>query len=387
MSGWALPALLGAYVLYATIDWEVPQPGGIRFGPLWLAATVAVAGGWAISRRRVSPVTLLAIGSVVAMVLTDITSIVGQNLRDLHLYVRAGEHFLRGDAVYLDRLFTARPADLSTYPFLYPPLTLPLFAVLAQLPGLLVDGVWLVLSIGAAIAILRIFGVRGGWIIVFLVWPPFFQGIDVGNVAVFAGLLFALAPRWGAGLVIAAIFKLYSGIAGLWLIRERRIAELLAGVAIVVGLALATLPLTGLDRWREWLAGLDWFRASQPLLPGSLYGLGLARYVPFVLFVGVAVIVVLAALRSRGLVGLERLGVATIVASPSLYAHGLIVAVPALLRLDLPWLWLALGITSVAPGIGWWAAIAVIVASWFVPVLLRPDQESLTWPSYRPYGT
>jgi hypothetical protein len=169
--------------------------------------------------------------------------------------------------------------------------------------------------------------------------------------------------------------------------RERRIPELLAGVAIVVGLALATLPLTGLDRWREWLAGLDWFRASQPLLPGSLYGLGLARYVPFVVFVGVAVVVVLAALRSRGLVGLERLGVATIVASPSLYAHGLIVAVPALLRLDLPWLWLVLGITSVAPGIGWWAAIALIVASWFVPALQRPDEESLTWPAYRRYGS
>jgi hypothetical protein len=376
---WALSLILVAYILNATVDWEVPQPGGIRFGPLWLAVTILAVIGWLVSRRGLTPVTIMAISSVVGMVLTDITSIVGQNLRDLHLYVRAGDHFLNGQQVYLDRLFTVRPADLSNYPFLYPPMTLPFFAVLARLPALLVDAGWIALSIAACVATLRIFGVRGPLILVFLVWPPFFQGIQVGNVVVFAGLLFAIAPRWGAGLVAAAIFKLYSGIAAVWLVRQGRLRELLAGIAIVIGLAIVTLPLTGVDRWREWLIGLDWYRASQPFLPGSLYGIGLARFLPFVIFVGIAVAIVVFALRSRDLEGLGRLGIATIVASPSLYAHGLLVMVPALLRLDAPWLWLALGITSVAPGIGWWAGIVLIVVSWFVGPMRRADAEIPTW--------
>jgi hypothetical protein len=376
---WALPVVLGAYVLNATVDWEVPQPGGIRFGPLWLAVSILACIGWLVSGRRLMPVTALAFGSVAGMVLTDITSIVSQNLRDLHLYMHAGDHFLTGQQVYLDRLFTVRPTDLSNYPFLYPPMTLPFFAVLARLPGLLVDAGWLALSVAVAVITLRVFGVRGPLIAAFLVWPPFFQGIQVGNVVIFAAFLFAIAPRWGAGLVIAAIFKLYSGIAALWLIRQGRLREFLIGVAIVVGLALVTLPLTGVDRWREWLIGLDWFRASQPYLPGSLYGIGLARFLPFVVFVGIAAAIVAFALRSRGTLGLGRLGVATIVASPSLYAHGLIVAVPALLRLDPRWMWLALGITSVAPGIGWWAGIALVVASWFVPPMRQPETEVPTW--------
>jgi Glycosyltransferase family 87 len=376
---WALPLVLGAYILNATVDWEVPQPGGVRFGPLWLAVTILAGLAWLVSGRRMTPVAIMALSSVSGMVLTDITSIVGQNLRDLHLYVHAGDHFITGQHVYLDRLFTVRPADLSNYPFLYPPMTLPVFAVLARLPALVVDAGWLALSIAASVATLRIFGVRGPLLVVFLVWPPFFQGIQVGNVVVFAGLLFAIAPRWGAGLVVAAIFKLYSGIAALWLVRQGRLRELLLGVAIILGLALVTLPLTGIDRWREWLVGLDWFRASQPYLPGSLYGIGLARFLPFVVFVVIAAAVVGIALRSRGLESLRRLGVATIVASPSLYAHGLIVMVPALLRLNATWLWLALGITSVAPGIGWWAGIVLIVASWLVPPMRRPEAETPIW--------
>jgi hypothetical protein len=376
---WVLVVLLGIYILNATVDWEVPQPGGIRFGPLWLGATIVAVLAWLASGRPTTPVALMAMGSVVGMVLTDVTSVWSQNLRDLHLYVRAGDHFLRGQQIYLDWLFTIRPADLSNYPFLYPPLTLPFFAVLARLPTVLVDPAWVAVSVAAAVATLRAIGVRGALILVFLVWPPVFQGIQVGNVVIFAGLLFAIAPRWGAGLVIAAIFKLYSGLAALWLIREGRIRQLLAGIGIVLGLAVVTLPLTGLDRWREWLAGLDWYRASQPFLPGSLYGIGLARWLPFIVSAGIAGIVVIIALRSRGTEALARLGVATIVASPSLYAHGLIVAVPAMLRLREPWLWLVLGITSVAPGIGWWAGIALIVVGWFVTPMQRPDPEVPAW--------
>jgi hypothetical protein len=371
LGGWALAVILAGYIFNATIDWEVPQPGGIRFGPLWLAVTIVAGIGWIATGRKLSAIAAMALGSIVAMILTDITFIVGQNLRDLHLYLHAGQHFLDGDRVYLDRPFTVRPVDLSNFPFLYPPLTLPFFAILSLFPQLVVDVVWVAASLTAAVFLLRLVGVRGWWALVFLVWPPLFQGIEVGNVSVFGGLLFALAPWLGAGLVFATVFKLYSGLAALWLVRERRVADLVIGIAVVVGAGLVTLPLTGVDRWREWLTGLDWYRASQPMLPGSLYGFGLARYLPLVPLIAVAAIVAFVALRARDREGLARLGLATVVASPSLYAHGLIVGIPALLLLRPRWMWLALGIMSVAPGIGWWAGIGLVVIAWVAPVLRR----------------
>jgi hypothetical protein len=369
--GWLLATVLAAYIWYATIDWDVPSPGWVPFGPLWAAVTIGFIAVWRVAGRSLTPVAAMALGSIAAMTLTDVAYSASQNLRDLHIYVTAGSHFLDGQGVYLSQLLTQRPADLSTYPFLYPPLTLPFFAVLAMLPRIVVDLGWVVTSVAAATATLWLFGVRRYWTLVLLLWPPIFQGIQVGNVAVLAGLLFAVGPWFGAGLVIAAIFKLYSGLAALWLLRERRWLQLVAGAGLVLGAALVALPLTGLDRWREWLAGLDWYRASQPLLPASLYGFGLARFVPFVAFVAIAGGVTVAALRLRGRDGLVGLGLATNVASPSLYAHGLIVGLPAILRLGSPWVWIVIGITSVAPGLGWWVGIGLTVLAWFVPWLRR----------------
>ncbi|HEY0443206.1 MAG TPA: glycosyltransferase 87 family protein, partial [Candidatus Limnocylindrales bacterium] len=316
---------VAAYILFATIDWNVPYPGALPFGPLWAGATVAIVGLWIATRHRASALHLVAMGAVAAMALTDVSYLATQGLRDLHLYLRAGQHFLDGSPVYLDRLFTQRPADLADYPFLYPPLTLPFFAALARLPTVVVDVGWFAASLAAAVATLRLFGLAWRWALLFLVWPPFFQGLQVGNVAVPLGLVFALAPWFGAGLVIAAVFKVYSGIAALWLVRERRLAQLAIGVAIVVVAGVVTLPFVGPQRWAEWWAGLGWFRDSQPLLADYLYGFGLPRYLPTFLALAIAGVVAVLAVRARGRDGLARLGLATAVASPSLYAHGLIV--------------------------------------------------------------
>ncbi|HKG56596.1 MAG TPA: glycosyltransferase 87 family protein, partial [Candidatus Limnocylindrales bacterium] len=317
----------------------MPYPGAVPFGPLWAGATAALVTMWLASRRRLGAVVAIALGAVAAMALTDVSYLATQGLRDLHLYVRAGEHFLDGRPVYIDSLFTQRPADLADYPFLYPPLTVPLFAALARLPAPLVDAGWLVGSIAAAVATLRLFGVPWRWAALFLLWPPFFQGLQVGNVAVPLGLLFAAAPWIGGGLVVAAVFKVYSGIAALWLLRERRFAALVVGAAIVVAAALLTLPLVGTTMWADWWRALDLFRQSQPLLADYLYGFGLPRYVPAPLALAVAAAVAVAALRTGGRTGLARLGLATAIASPSLYAHGLIVALPAFLALSPLWLW------------------------------------------------
>jgi hypothetical protein len=250
-------------------------------------------------------------------------------------------------------------------------MTLPVFAAMSRLPALAVDAAWVAASIAAALATLRLFGVPWRWAVLLLAWPPFFQGIQVGNVAVLLALLFAIAPWVGGGLIVAAVFKIYSGLAALWLVRERRLMALAAGIGIIAGTAIITLPLVGPERWRAWLDGLEWFRASQPLLADYLYGFGLPRYIPFVAAVAIAGAVTIAAVRMRGPDGLARLGLATVVASPSLYAHGLIVGLPAFLALRARWLWTVLAITSVAPGIAWWAAIGLGVAAWWLPALRR----------------
>jgi hypothetical protein len=147
------------------------------------------------------------------------------------------------------------------------------------------------------------------------------------------------------------------------------------GHGLLAVLTALTMPLTGVGAWSDWLDGLATYRASQAAVPG-LYGFGLMRYVPEAVFVAVAVAVVLAALRVRGKESLARFGVATAVAGPSLFGHGLLVAVPALLSMRAAWLWLAIGLLSVPDGPQWWLAIAVVAASWAVPAMRRDAAEA-----------
>ncbi|HYU51204.1 MAG TPA: glycosyltransferase family 87 protein [Candidatus Limnocylindria bacterium] len=374
-AAWLLPAGLAAYILYATRDWHVPAEGGVAFGPLWAILVVAGLAGWWWRVGRPSAVAVMAVSAAVGMVLTDVTSFWSQGLRDWHLYLKAGMHFLEGGPVYIHALFTMRPDDLTNYPFLYPPLTLPGFALLSLPPRPVVDAAWLALSAGAAVWALRRFGVGWAWVALFLVWPPFEQGLYVGNVAIPLFALFVAAPVFGAGLILSALFKLYSGIASLWLPLERRWRDIAIGVGLVAGWFMLTLPIVGLDRWSEWLTSLGLYRESQPLLPGSLVGLAPARVLPQWLAVAIGVgVLVLALPGPGGRERLWRLGVATIATSPSLYSHGYVVAVPAILRLRAAALWLVMGITSVEPGVQWFYALGLIVASWYVPALRRESE-------------
>ena len=371
-----LALLFCAFLLITTRWWEVPQPGGLRFVVLWL---VGVAGGLAAVRWRTGRVgwlALLAVGVVVGSVLTDLTQLPGQALRDWHLYLKAADRWTSGQPVYLTAPVTAIPVDRTNYPFLYPPLTLPLFAAAAALPGPLADGLWLALSGGAMLVALRLIGVRRAWWLPLLAWSPIFQGLYVGNVAVPASVLFAAAPWWGVGLIAGGVFKLYSGMASVWLLRERRFVAFGLGLALVAGLALVTLPITGLDLWFRWLDGLGWYRESQTLLPGSLYGLGLPRYLPEAAAWAIAGVAVLGALAARRRAGLSRFGLATVVASPSLFAHGFIVALPSFLELRPAWAWLAIGLTSIVPGPTFWIAVGLAASAWLASPLRRRADDA-----------
>ena len=368
---WLLPVGLGAYVLGTTWTWEFPDWHGIPFPPIFLGLVVTALLVWRWRVGAISPIAAAAIVALSAMAMTDVASVFTQGLRDLELYLKAGGRWLVGLPVYDQFPIVRAPADLSNYPFLYPPMTLPLFAALDVLPFPVAAGAWLAGSVAALIAGLRRVGLEWRWCLLLLAWPPVLQGLWVGNVAVPLFLFFAIAPWRPSALGVGPIFKVYSGIAGLWLLRRehwRSLAIVVLGVAAVV---VVTLPLVGVTAWADWVAGLSAYQVSQRLVP-NLYGLGLARYVPWIVFVLVAGVVLVLALRTRDSRDqLARLGVATVTGSPSLFSHGFLVTLPAMFRLDTPWLWLALGITSCAPGLAWFVVIGLLVASWYAPALRK----------------
>lgn len=380
---WLLPIGLAAYVPWATWGWNFPDEHGIPFNWVWSGVAAATLLVWLIVCRRrraaLDPIVAAAIVAVTAMLVNDATLFWSQGLRDFELYVKAGERWLTGAPVYLGTPLAILPADPSNYPFLYPPVTLPLFGTLAQIPFPVAAALWLGASVAALLAALRWVGLSWRWILVVVAWPPIAQGLFVGNVAIPMFALFAAAPWRPALLAIPPLFKPYSAIASLWLLRREQWRSALVGGLVFLAGCLATLPLVGVQLWVDWVGGLQAYQVSQELLPNNLYGYGLARYLPFLVFLALATAVTVLALRARGRrEQLARLGVATVTGSPSLFAHGYLVALPAMLRLDTPWFWLALGITACAHGPAWFGAIAVIVWSWLDPRLRKkPELDPL----------
>jgi hypothetical protein len=362
---------LSAYFLWFTRDWVLLVADRWSVPAVWL---FGVATGLAFVRWRLGRLPALAFVAVTAVAtaaVIDVTLVATEALRDWHLYLRAAERWLTDRPVYLDHLLTSIPADPKDYPFLYPPMTLPLFAGFALLPGPVADALLVGGSIVASCGAFRLFGLAPRWWAVFIAWTPIFLGIYVGNVIVPILLLFAIGPYVGGALVVEAVFKVYAGVPALWLVRQRRLAELAAGAGFLAAWALVTLPVTGLGLWREWMTGLLWVQRSQPLLPELLSYLGLARFLPQGLAWGLAALAVVAAARVAGRASLARFGVATVVASPSLYLHGGTWALPALLMLRPALAWFAFGLMSFVPATPFWAAIGLMVASWAVPVLAR----------------
>ena len=367
-----MPLGLAIYVLTMTWSWNFPNEDGIPFNWVWFGLVGTAAVLWRVRRGSLDPIAVAAIVALSAMVLTDVTVFWSQALRDIELYTKAGDRWLVGARVYMGVPMAVAPENLSDYPFLYPPVTLPLFGALALVPFPVAAGLWVVTSATALLAGLRWVGLSWRWCFLILAWPPAFQGLFVGNVAVPLFALFAVAPWRPALLALPPIFKLYSGIAALWLLRREHWRAAVLGAIVVAGACVVTLPLVGPQLWLDWVGGLQAYQVSQQLLPNNLYGYGLARYMPLFAFVVIAIVVTVLALRGRGRrEQLSRLGVATLTGSPSLFSHGYLVAFPAMLRLDTPWFWLAFGLTSCAPGPAWFGAIAVVIWSWFEPSLRK----------------
>jgi hypothetical protein len=280
-------------------------------------------------------------------------------LRDLELYLEAGATALHGALLYLQAPLPPPPAA-PDLPFVYPPLTIPLFELLASIPRPVAETIWVAGSLAAVVAALWLLGVRGRWLLVLLAWPPLALGIAVGNVASFTFLFFVAGFRFGALLILGGIFKPQSTIPALWLARERGWRSIAIGIGILVLLALVALPFTGVEAWPAWLNGLRFFQASIPAFP-SIEGLSLARAIGTTLALAVTILAVGLAFLGRGRNGLARFGVASILASPTLYLHGLSPLLAGALCLGPELLWFVLGLGPWDIGFpSAWLAMAIV---------------------------
>jgi hypothetical protein len=341
---------------------------GIRVGTGILVAAALVlvaAAAVALSTRtsiRSPGMSFLVLAVVALFILFDLGVVKrGDALRDLRLYLAAGQRFAEGMEPYQLSVIPSLLPDQSAYPFLYPPVSLPLFGALAALPYPVTSVIWTVTGVAGGFYALHLLGARGTWLFALALWPPFFEGLWAGNVAVPATVLLAAGFTSGRFLVLGPLLKVQGAIPPLWLLRERRWRELAIGLAIVLGICLLTLPLVGLQAWYHWIAGLRAFQETQRHLP-VLYAFALPRVVPYAVFLAVAAAAVGWAILRRGTPGLARLGLASVVASPSLYRHGLLGGLPAILALDPQLVWLVLGLPLTYWGI-WIGVIVTALAS------------------------
>ncbi len=359
--GWLGPLGLGLFLL---VQLGGEGPAG-RAGLVWLALLASGLGLVVVALRRVTPTSVMAVEVLAAALVVDWVNSTSGALRDLELYLQAGREFLAGGAVYRQVPLSLADTSREAYPYLYPPPTLPFFGFLATLPYPIVAALWLGVSILAVVLLLRWLGLSWRWTLVAFLWPPIEQGIFVGNIVVPSAMLLALAPRAGSLLALGPLAKPQNGVLLLWLVRRRAWRALGRGLLLLVVISAATLPLAGPARWEQWVGGLLAYAESAGRRPG-LYGIALDRWLPMAAFFGVAIGVTLLALMGSRRHLLQRLSLASVVTSPSLWSHGFIFAIPAFLDLPDPWFWLVAGLLCGGPAPGPQLALAITVGSWLV---------------------
>jgi hypothetical protein len=368
--------LIGMVVLVPVIGYHLVNAQAAAVDVILLGASggSVVRGG---RRRSRDPAILVALAAVATWIANDVANVLYSPMRDLHTYLAAASDVLAGHSAYLQGPLTTLP-DANRNPFVYPPFTLPLFEILARLPLHAVELGWFAMSAAAVLIGLRLIGVRGRWVVALLAWPVFAVGLSVGNVFGFGFLCFALGYRFAASLVVGAIFKLQSGIPALWGLRERRYREMAIGIAMVALLVIATIPLTGWAAWGEWAGALGYFEQTADRF--GMLGASLTRYLPTVVVLLVSVVALGVALLRGGRNGLARFGLASIVASPTLYIHGFGLVLPGAMTLRPEIFWfvsaiVAWDIWGLLPVSGGWVAVAIVAAA-----LIHSSDDDLSGP-------
>ena len=189
---------------------------------------------------------------------------------DLEIPLRAATNWSTGAAVYPPSAMLVQHGP--GLPYLYPPFLLPLLTPLAALPRDLVIDVWLVVCLVAAVWTCRRLGIPWPAVPFLLAWPPFGEGLIVGNVQILLFAAFvAVFYEPGAGAPQQRVLRRTRDLSERAARRCGRGPEVHPGLARAVPrapklqgggprsgrlrrVALATLPFTGLAHLRR-LAG------------------------------------------------------------------------------------------------------------------------------------
>jgi hypothetical protein len=351
------------------------------------ASTIALARLRAVVSTPSGALTTLA--GCVCVVGGVATLLTHPFMVDLEIPMRAAERWAHGGAPYLAAAFApdAAPYDL---PFLYPPPLLPLLAPIASLPRALVVVGWLALLLSAATWLLRRLGVRWRAVPFALAWVPFSEGLVGGNVGVILVALFVAvfthppAAAWrptprdpheagrpaladGLAMTLAPALKVSQPHAWVALLR-RRPAAAAGGLVIVVLTAAATLPLTGLDAWRDWVAQMG--RAADPAW--SLRGSSLEQLFPgpLALALEAGSVVAVLFMPVRRLLG--GTGLLLVLGAPSLRNYGVLFLLPALLEIRREWALVAIILTGLGLMPAVWAG-TIVVAVAFIMAARQPQ--------------
>jgi hypothetical protein len=302
---------------------------------------------------------------------------------DLEIPLRAAQRWVDGGVVYDPASFEVTGG--AALPYLYPPFVLPFLVPLLALPQQVVLVGWVAICLLASAWALR--RLRTPWVAIpiLLIWPPFSEGWIGGNVQV---VLFALfvsmfvarddwappfrflardpaepdepALRRGLQATVIAAFKVSQLHPWLYQLRRRPTSAVLA-VLVLGAVVLATVPLTGIDLWFEWLEQVR--RASDPAW--AIGGLGLGRYLGPAIGTAVAVTCVAAVLivprREAG----AWVGVLSVVGSLSLRTYGILFLLPAGYRLRREIGLVAFAFIGTFTEAGMWLGIVIVAAAWF----------------------
>lgn len=289
-------------------------------------------------------------GLVVAMAVRDLLAGYPVGV-DAEIPLRAADRWLAGGQPYLASSFQAPPGpDL---PFLYPPFVLPFLAPLALLPRASVIVGWMLLGVVVAAWTCRRLAIPWPWVPLVLLWPPFLEALLGGNIQVLLFAAFVLlmfdAPRidrplrpverdlaassrpaWADGFLAVVNGAIKPSQAQPWfLAARRRPVAALVGAGIVIAVVAATLPITGVSIWFDWLSQLG--RAADPAWP--LRGAGLAAGLPSFVGVMLAAATMATAVALPPRFSAAWLGILMIVGNPSLRMFGLLMLLPGMLTI------------------------------------------------------
>jgi hypothetical protein len=292
---------------------------------------------------------------------------------DIEIPLRAASHWIGGGQAYpVSAMQVIRGPDL---PYLYPPFLLPMLAPIASLPRDFVTAAWLIVCLACAVWTCRRLSIPWPAIPFVFAWPPFAEGLIVGNVqilcfAAFVALMYepgggTLRPRMFVpardainGLLAAAVVicKVTQVLPGLFLLRRRRRAAVI-GVAAVAAVAIAMLPFTGFSIYGDWLAQLQ--RAADPAWEIGGVALGRRIGIPDLLLAAIGIAM---ALSVRGRDSGAWLGIALLVATPSVHGYTFLFLLPGLLTVRRDYsIVLATLFLGVYHAYAWWICCLLVV--------------------------